>query len=131
MQAKTNTTALVYAGIDISKARLDIYLLPVDKYFHVTNDKTGHQKLKRELSKYDIHCIALEATGKLHRRVHRTVHEAGLPVCALNPARPHSFAGSIGQLAKTDMLDAKLLAMQAQWHQLNPTPPKPKLYQSA
>lgn len=126
MQAKTNTTAPVYAGIDISKARLDIYLLPVDKYFHVTNDKTGHQKLKRELARYDIHCIALEATGKLHRRVHRTLHEAGLPVCALNPARPHSFAGSIGQLAKTDMLDAKLLAMQAQWHQLTPTPPKPK-----
>ncbi len=126
MQAKTNATCPVYAGIDVSKARLDIYLLPVDKYFHVTNDKTGHRKLKCELAKYDIHCIALEATGKLHRCVHRTLHEAGLPVCALNPALPHSFAGSIGQLAKTDMLDAKLLAMQAQWHQLKATPIKPK-----
>jgi transposase len=126
MQAKTNATTAVYVGIDVSKARLDIYFLPVDKYFHVTNDKTGHQKLKRELAKYDIHCIALEATGKLHRRVHRTLHEAGLPVCALNPARPRSFASSIGQLAKTDMLDAKLLALLAQLHQPKSTPPKTK-----
>ncbi len=126
MQAKTNATIPVYAGIDVSKARLDIYLLPVDKIFHVTNDKTGHRKLKRELAKHDIHCIALEATGKLHRRVHRTLHEAGLPVCALNPARPRSFANSIGQLAKTDILDAKLLALLAQLHQLKATPPKPK-----
>ena len=118
MQGKTNATTPVYAGIDVSKARLDIYLLPVNKYFFVTNDKTGHRKLKRELAKHNIACIAMEATGKLHRRVHRTLHEADLPVCAFNPSRSRHFASSIGQLAKTDKIDAKVLALFAQMHQL-------------
>ena len=126
MQGKTNATMAVYAGIDVSKARLDIYLLPLNIYFHVTNDKCGHKKLKRELAKHNIACITIEATGKLHRRVHRTLHEAGLPVCVLNPKRSRDFAGSVGQLAKTDRLDAGVLALMAQMHQPEATPPKSK-----
>lgn len=122
-QSNASTTLTVYAGIDVSKARLDIYLLPINRYFHVSNDKTGHKKLKRELAGYDIHCIAMEATGKLHRRVHRTMHEAGFPASILNPYRSRCFANVIGQLAKTDKIDARLLAVMAQRVQPETTPP--------
>ena len=123
MQGKTTATTPVYVGIDVSKARLDIYLLPANRYFHVANDKNGHRQLKRELARYGIACIAVEATGKLHRRVHRTLHEAGLPVAVINPYRSRKFADSIGQLAKTDKIDAKLLAVLADQLRLEATPP--------
>ncbi len=125
MQGQSNASATqpVYVGIDVSKAQLDIFLLPVNKYFQVANDKNGHRKLKRELAKHDISCIAMEATGKLHRLVHRTLHEGGLPIAVINPYRSRKFADSIGQLAKTDKIDAKVLALLAQMHQLEATPP--------
>ena len=125
MQGQSNASATqpVYVGIDVSKAQLDIYLLPVNIYFSVANDKNGHRKLKRELAKHDIYCITMEATGKLHRCVHRTLHEAGLPVAIINPYRSRRFADSIGQLAKTDKIDAKVLALLAQLHQPETTLP--------
>ena len=53
----------------------------------------------------------MEATGKLHRLVHRMLSQAGYPVAAVNPSRPREFAKGIGQLAKTDKIDARLLAL--------------------
>ena len=128
MQGKTNAsaTATVYAGIDVSKAWLDIYLHPVGEYFRVANDRTGHRALKRKLAMHAIHCIAMEATGKLHRRLHRSLHEAGLSVAVINPCRSRKFADSIGQLAKTDRIDARLLGLLAQQLQPQATLPLPK-----
>ena len=132
MQGKTKASATdtVYVGIDVSKARLDIYLQPMNIYFHVTNDKNGHRKLKRELGKYDIGCIAMEATGKFHRAVHRSLHQAGLAVAVVDPYRSRRFADSIGQLAKTDKIDARLLALLAQTLPLEGTDPCPQSLQN-
>lgn len=131
MQGKTNTSATppVYAGIDVSKAWLDIYLHPVGEYFRVANDRTGHRALKRKLAEHTIDGIAMEATGKLHRRLHRTLHEAGLAVAVINPYRSRKFADSIGQLAKTDRIDARLLASLAAQLRPEPTPPLPESLQ--
>ena len=89
----------------------------------MANDKNGHRKLKRELANHVIACVAMEATGKLHRRVHRTLHEAGLPVAVINPYRSRKFADSIGQLAKTDRIDARLLAVLGEQLRLEAAPP--------
>ncbi len=96
------------------------------EYFRVANDKCGHQKLKRKLAKHDIHCIVMEATGKLHRRVHRTLHASDLPVAVINPYRSRKFADNIGQLARTDKIDTRVLSMQAQQLQLEASPPVPE-----
>jgi transposase len=128
MQGKSNASATptVYAGIDVSKARLDIYLHPAGEFFQVANDKEGLKRLKRRLKGLEIGCIVMEATNRFHRLAHRTLHEAGLPVCVINPSRPRNFARSLGQLAKTDKIDARILAMMALMHELEATPPAPK-----
>jgi transposase len=101
----------VYAGIDVCKAWLDVYLHPTGKTFRVANSKEGIQRLRKELAVAKVALVIMEATGKLHRLVHRMLSQAGYPVAAVNPARPREFAKAIGQLAKTDKIDARLLAL--------------------
>ncbi|WP_392336734.1 IS110 family transposase [Loktanella salsilacus] len=106
-------TEQVYVGIDVSKLRLDVYLHPAGVSHSVTNDKPGLQKLARVLRPYQPELIVLEATGSYHRRAHRHLHDAGLRVAVMNPFRTRKFADMIGQLAKTDAIDARSLALFA------------------
>ena len=126
MQAKAlpeGAQAPIYLGIDVCKARLDAHLHPVGKKLSVPNDKAGLRKLKNELAKHGVVTIALEATGKLHRLAWRSLHESGLPVAVLNPRRARLFAEAIGALAKTDRIDARVLALAAE--RLTPEPAAP------
>ena len=101
----------VYVGIDVCKAWLDVYLHPTGQSFRVANSKEGIRRLRRELGCTKVALVIVEATGKLHRLVHRMLSQAGYPVAAVNPSRPREFAKAIGQLAKTDQIDARLLAL--------------------
>ncbi len=101
----------VYVGIDVCKAWLDVYLHPTGQSFRVPNSKEGIRRLRKELGRTKVALVIVEATGKLHRLVHRMLSQAGYPVAAVNPSRPHEFAKAIGQLAKTDKIDARLLAL--------------------
>jgi transposase len=101
----------VYAGIDVCKAWLDVYLHPTGQSFRVANSKEGIGLLRQELAGAGVALVVVEATGKLHRLVHRMLSQAGYPVAAVNPARPRKFAEALGQLAKTDKIDARLLAL--------------------
>jgi transposase len=83
----------------------------------------GHRQLKRRLRVYRVKCIAIEATGKWHRQVHRSLHAAGYAVAVVNPLRVRLFAEAIGVLAKTDRLDARILALFAD--QLAPATKEP------
>jgi transposase len=100
----------VYVGIDVCKAWLDVYVHPTGKTFRVANSKEGIQRLPKELAGVKVALAVVEATGKLHRLVHRMLSQAGYAVAAVNPSRPREFAKAIGQLAKTDRIDARLLA---------------------
>lgn len=117
IQGKTASPQLateqVYVGIDVSKSRLDVYLHPAGVLQSVSNDKTGLQKLARLLRPYRPELIVLEATGSYHRRAHRHLHDAGFHVAVMNPFRTRKFADMIGQLAKTDTIDARSLALFA------------------
>jgi transposase len=116
MQGKVerSTQAKVYVGIDASKAWLDVALTPSNIWFRVANNKKGHKALVEKISGLHVEAIVVEATGKHHRGVHTFLHERGLPVCVVNPYRSRKFADALGELAKTDKIDAMVLARYAE-----------------
>ena len=101
----------VYVGIDVCKAWLDVYLHPTGRGLRFSNDKEGLKLLCKELGGAGVGLVAMEATGKLHRLAHRMLSRAGYPVAVVNPLRSRKFAEALGQLAKTDRIDAQLLAI--------------------
>lgn len=125
-KVKQSATANVYVGIDVCKGHLDVYLHPVGTAFQVPNDKPGLKALKRRLGGLGIERIVVEATGKYHRGVHRSLSEDGFRVCVLNPYRSRKFADALGELAKTDEIDARVLALFGEALKPAFTPPMPK-----
>ena len=103
-----------YAGIDVSKARLDVALLPSGESFVVSNDEEGFDELLGRLKGPHPILVVLEASGGLERPVAAALATAGIPVAVLNPRQTRDFARAMGRLAKTDRLDAKVLARFAE-----------------
>lgn len=97
-------------GVDVSKDWLDVHVLPSGQWFRLPNDAQGHRQLKRRIAGLEIACVALEPTGKWHRALCRSLLAAGIPVMLADPLRVRLFAQSMGLLAKTDRLDAAVLA---------------------
>jgi transposase len=117
MQAKVmpeQATPPVYAGIDVSKERLDVHLQPLGVRLAVANDAGGLRKLKRVLASHRVVRVVMEATSRYHRAAHRSLHAAGLAVAVVNPRRARLFAEALGTLAKTDAVDARVLAIMAE-----------------
>ena len=98
------------AGIDIAKDRLDVCLYPDGATRHFPNDAKGHRALIAWLAAYSIQRVVFEATGAYHRALERSLGAAGVPLAKINPRHARRFAQALGQLAKTDRLDAALLA---------------------
>jgi transposase len=98
------------AGIDIAKDRLDVCLYPDGVTRHFPNDAKGHRALIAWLSGHAIQRVVFEPTGAYHRALERSLGAAGLPLAKINPRHARRFAEALGQLAKTDRLDAALLA---------------------
>lgn len=103
----------MYAGIDVSKARLDVALLPTGDVRHVANDPTGWTALHAWLADQQVQLVVLEATGGYERGCAAALGVGGLSIAIINPRQAREFARSMGQLAKTDRLDARLLAQLA------------------
>jgi len=101
----------VYVGIDVCKEWLDVHVHPCGQSFRVSNTRHGLRQLKRRLADFDVALIVMEATGKFHREAHRNLHASGFAVAIVNPLRSRLFAEAIGQLAKTDAVDARMLAL--------------------
>ena len=110
-----NTSALmndqptpVYAGLDIAKASLQLHLQ--SKSYDLPNSPEGHAQLSKRLAAIPgVHLIC-EATGGYERAVVAALHAAALPLSVINPARVRQFARASGELAKTDPIDAAMLA---------------------
>lgn len=112
-------------GIDVSKARLDVALGPEGELFSESNDEQGIGKLVARLKAQPaMGRVVLEATGGLEVPVAAALAAAGLPVFVVNPRQVRDFARATGQLAKTDALDARMLARFAQLVPLQPKPLK-------
>ncbi len=115
-----SSAAKIYAGIDVSKARLDVCLLPGGESFVVPNDEEGLDELLGRLEELHPTLVVLEASGGFERPVAAALAAAGIAVAVLNPRQTRDFARAMGRLAKTDALDANTLARFAQ--AIRPTP---------
>ena len=100
----------VFVGVDVAKAQLDIALRPTGARWAVTNDETGMAVLVTRLQAVPPTLIVLEATGGYHRAVVAALAAAALPLVVINPRQVRDFAKATGQLAKTDVLDARAVA---------------------
>lgn len=104
--------ARAVVGIDISKDRLDVACLPtgVRPACSLANDAGGHATLLERLRKVNPRLIVVESTGGYQRELVATLAEAAMPVVIVNPRQVRDFARAIGVLAKTDTIDAMVLA---------------------
>lgn len=114
--------SVLCVGIDVSKAHLDVALLPDDTAFRVANDATGWAALIDRIAGETPPTVILEATGSHHVGVTLALAAAGLPPAVMNPEQTHAFIRSEGQRTKTDRTDARLLARFAQQKQPDPSP---------
>jgi transposase len=101
---------LSFAGIDVSKDRLDVMVLPEEQRSSVSNDPTGWANLVEQLRGLSIAAIGIEASGGYERGVMRALLSAGMPVRHVNPFKLRQFAKASGVLAKNDPLDARMIA---------------------
>jgi len=114
MDAKFET----FVGVDIAKDSLDVCLLATDKRFTTTNDQAGFRQLLRELPTVGSCLVVVEATGGYQREMVVELIAAGHQVAVVNPRQVRDFARGLGILAKTDRLDAEVIARFGQ--QANP-----------
>lgn len=102
----------ITVGIDVSKARLDVHVHPAGESFAVGNDEAGVAALVKQLGRLDgLVGIGIEASGRYERLAVAELAARGLPIVVLNPAQVRSYAHAIGQRAKTDPIDARLIAL--------------------
>jgi transposase len=111
---------LDFVGIDVSKDRLDVHVRPSGEAFAVPRDGAGLEQLAAKLRGLAPDLVVLEATGGFEATVAAAVAGAGLPLAIVNPAQIRAFARAVGRLAKTDRLDAALIARFAE--QVRPKP---------
>lgn len=109
-EASEQETVKYSAGIDVGKNWLDAHIVPVDISLRVANSREGIRKLKRWLMRIKPDLVAVEATGKWHRPLCRSLHAGGIAVAIADPFRVRMFAKAQGVLAKTDRVDAAVLA---------------------
>ena len=109
LEQAANTKCTV--GIDTSKAWLDGHVLPDERYLRVPNTAEGIRKLKRWIAGFDPALVVIEATGKWHRQVQRSLYASNIPITVADPYRVRMFAKARGILAKTDRIDARVLAL--------------------
>jgi transposase len=98
-------------GIDVSKDRLDVYVHPSGESFAVARNAEGLDALIARLEPLSVSAVAVEATGGFETVVAASLSAAGLPVIVVNPAQVRAFATALGKRAKTDPIDAKVIAL--------------------
>ncbi len=111
-------------GIDISKDRLDVHLHPAGESFTVARDEEGLDVLTARLAQLDVRAVAMEATGGFEAVVAARRSGAGLPVIVVNPAQVRAYAQALGKRAKTDPIDAAVIArfVEATKPEIRPLP---------
>jgi transposase len=100
----------INVGVDTGKTQLDIFVRPVGDYFTVTNNATGIKEAIKRIKKHTPTRIIIEATGRLEMPFVCAASKAKMPIVVANPLHVHRFACATGKLAKTDKLDAQMIA---------------------
>lgn len=99
-----------FAGIDVSKSTLDVCIEPLEQVLHVAYNEAGIGQVTKCLKEVSPALIVIEATGGLEVRIATELASVGLQVAVINPRQVRDFAKATGQLAKTDRVDAAVLA---------------------
>ena len=99
-----------FVGVDVSKSTLDVCIEPLGQTLHVAYDEAGARQVVSRLKELGPALIVMEATGGLEVRIATELSIKGLPVAIINPRQARDFAKATGQLAKTDRVDAAVLA---------------------
>jgi transposase len=99
-----------WVGIDVSKARLDVYLRPSGKQFQFNNQANDISELIKQLQTFTIEQVILEASGGLELEAAQALQQQGYAISIINPRQGRDFAKASGKLAKTDRIDAAVLA---------------------
>ena len=99
-----------YVGIDVSKDRLDVHILPQDDAFTVERNGAGLAVLVKRLTPLLPSLVVVEATGGFESTTAAALAGAGLPLAVINPAQVRHYAQALGKRAKTDPIDAKVIA---------------------
>jgi transposase len=110
----------VFVGIDVSQEKLDVHVLPEGTSFTCNTDAKGIARLIKQLQKIAPFVIVMEATGGLEASLVAELGTASLPVAVVNPRQVRDFARGIGKLAKTDSIDAYVLARFADTNRPEP-----------
>lgn len=103
-----------FVGIDVSKDRLDVHVRPQNEAFSVARDAEGIEVLSKRLVALAPASVVLEATGGFEQVVAASLATAKLPVVVINPRQIRDFARSLNRLAKTDRIDAEIIALFAE-----------------
>jgi transposase len=118
MTQHTNTNPIHYVAIDVSKSTLQVQ--DDQRAFVVSNNSKGYRKLLEHLRGCADPLVVFEASGGYERDLLRSLHQAGIPLAMVNPARVRDFARSEGVRAKTDPIDGKMILAFAKSKDLKP-----------
>jgi transposase len=100
----------IFVGVDVSKSRLDVAVRPSGEVWQFTNDEAGFATLVERLKPLEPRLVVMEATGGYQAPAAMALSLAGLAVAVVNPRQVRDFGRATGQLAKTDVLDAEIIA---------------------
>jgi len=103
----------IHIGIDVSKATLDVFILPNKKYMQFKNEPQGIEKLVSKIRLFTNALIVMESTGGYEGPLSYALCDAQVAVCVMNPRQIRDFAKALGKLAKTDKIDAEMIALFA------------------
>lgn len=117
-----NNTQKAFIGVDISKDTFDVYINVDRQHQKFSNDQNGHNQFIKLLENYVVELIVMEATGRYHSVLAASLSYEKFPVAVVNPRQVKHFSRSLGNLAKTDRLDAAVLSRFAQAIQPPVTP---------
>ena len=105
--------SIINVGIDVGKFKLDVFIHEKDIYFQVDNNPEGIKQVLRRLSYYHVERLVMEATGRYEFNMAEAAYRKNIPVCIAKPLNVRRYAGATDRLAKTDKIDAALIAEYA------------------
>jgi transposase len=122
----TQSKSSVNVGVDVGKSFLDVYIHEKQIYFQAENTTKGIQSILKRLAHYQVERLVVEATGRYEFALAEAAYLKELPVCIMKPLSIRRYAGAVEQLAKTDKIDAAIIAEFAAVIKPKPTPQKSK-----
>ena len=126
MTNRTKSKSIVNVGVDVGKQYLDVCIHEKQTHWQEENSSQGIKRILKRLAHYRVERLVMEATGRYEFNLAEAAHNKRLPVCIVKPLSVRRYAGAIEQLAKTDKIDAAVIAQFAAVIKPRVTPQKSK-----